>query len=54
MEAAKRILAKVVGEEISAEEIEMVSGGGGVDDNMCGGCITGFGEWGEALCDDAG
>lgn len=55
MEAVKRILAKMVGEEISAEEIAMVSGAGEghSGDSMCGGgwMITGYAENDEPICD---
>jgi hypothetical protein len=54
MEAVKRILAKMVGEEISAEEIQMVSGGENehINDSMCAGAtITGYAEYDEPICD---
>lgn len=55
MEAVKRILAKVVGEEVSVEELEMVTGAGRdkVSDHYCGGggTVTGFGEGNEPICD---
>ncbi|WP_374580058.1 hypothetical protein [Pseudoduganella sp.] len=54
MEAVKRILAKVVGEEVSVEELEMVAGAGRdkVGDHYCGGgAVTGFGEYDEPICD---
>lgn len=54
MEAAKRILSKMVGEEISMEEMDLLSGAGDhVDDRSCGDYLTGYAEYGEPLCDDA-